>query len=112
MGIETNTNSNLGKISDLLANLTGVPFRIFRGTELVSTHNYISLLADPFDTCRDRLEGVKQGIDWIYGDNYYYGVVSCNDTHVVIGPVGENMSSAGDNALQISEKLNISEDVL
>ena len=71
-----------------MGNLSGIPFRIFRGTERLFFHAAAELPADPFLTCEAGLHVLPEHVGYIAAEDFqYYGFVRTGEETVVIGPV-------------------------
>ena len=103
-----NTNisfEDLIKAAQYMATMSGVPIRVFKGNEKRAFLCHLPLVADPFDLFRGGMDQFGFGAKIIDDNNYYYAIVSNDDIHVVIGPLGEHLNTKEDNALSAAKKL-------
>lgn len=79
--------ADLKYISTNLANLTGVPVRLFKGDEEIFYHSLIKLLKDPFLIDKSAAFKIKDDVSYYQSHYYYYyGIINFDDYKVVIGP--------------------------
>ena len=73
-----------------LANLSGVPVRVYVGEELTAFSSIAALPLDPFEKCRKAVFEIDRHIGY-YVTSYdtYFGVVRADDLRVVLGPTSQ-----------------------
>jgi YSIRK-targeted surface antigen transcriptional regulator len=71
-----------------LANLAGIPVRLYQNEEQIFHHSLVSLLKDPFELDRDM--AFKLEDDICYYQNpyyYYYGIINLDQYKIIAGPI-------------------------
>ncbi len=97
--------NELNRMAKVMSTMAGVPIRIYKGEEKLSFLCHIPLIADPFDLYEGEMSQFSHGSQIIEDNNYYYGIVSNGDIHMVIGPLGEHLCTKENNALSAARKL-------
>lgn len=80
-------NIDLNYICKVIGNLSGVPIRVYSGTELLFYYSIVALPKDPMEIYRDDIWHVTANVGYFITKHfYYYGIINSGDTKIVIGP--------------------------
>lgn len=78
---------DLKYICKVIGNLSGVPIRVFKGTEQIFYYFIATLPKDPMDIYREEIWSVTANVGYFITKRfYYYGIVNSGDTKIVLGP--------------------------
>lgn len=70
-----------------LANLCGIPTRLFENNKLVSFNSFVNFYKDPFLLNQSEILSLKQTIGYYTcEDFFYYGFINYLDFKIIIGP--------------------------
>ena len=78
---------DLKYVSTNLANLAGIPVRLYHSNEQIFYHSLISIIKDPF--LIDKESAFKLKDDICYYQNqyyYYYGIINFEEYKIIVGP--------------------------
>ncbi len=90
---------DLNYICTSIANLTGIPVRIYLDGELLCYHSIVDLPGDPAGAYLDNIFAIPDRIGYFAADCFqYYGVVNDGGVRIVTGPVSESVP--GDQELR------------
>lgn len=80
-------NADLNYICKVLANLSGIPVRVYKNENMVFYQSLVNLVKDPIEIYKKEIFETKDHIGYfITPDFYYYGIVNSEPYKVVIGP--------------------------
>lgn len=93
-----------------LANLSGIPVRIFEKEELKELFSVVRLPKDPFEICRDVVSAIKDNVGYYISPRFHiYGVVNSGCIKIVVGPTTQ--LAAGDQSLrELAFQLDVPKD--
>ncbi len=78
---------DLPYIATTIANLSGIPIRIFQGDVRTFYHSPVYLPKDPICSCLDEILKLHAHICYFATSHfYYYGIVNHGETRLVLGP--------------------------
>ena len=84
---------NLPYIVRSMGTLSGIPVRLFRGDELISSYYPVKLPRDPMEICRSEIFSVSNHVGYYVSPLFhYYGVVNSSHGRIVIGPTAQIMA--------------------
>ncbi len=77
-----------------MSNLSGIPTRLFRGSQLLKSWSFVHLPADPFFLYREEIFAVTEHVGYyITPLLHVYGILRCGGIRIVIGPTAQIMAS-------------------
>ena len=81
------------KIDDLeylctnLANLSGIPVRLYKDDKQIYYYSMIKFIKDPFELDKAKAFALKDNIAYFQNDYYYYyGIINFSNHRIVVGP--------------------------
>ena len=81
------------KIDDLeylctnLANLSGIPVRLFKNDKQIYYYSMIKFIKDPFELDKAKAFALKDNVTYFQDDYYYYyGIINFTNHRIVVGP--------------------------
>lgn len=78
---------DLDYIAVSVANLSGIPVRVYRGEQLVIRHSMAELPVDPIALHREEIFAVKAHVGYYITPHFnYYGVINFPGGRLVVGP--------------------------
>lgn len=70
-----------------IGNLSGIPIRLFEGSELVFYHSFVRLPKDPMEIYRQEIWNINTHVGYFVTRHFnYYGIINSGKTKLVIGP--------------------------
>jgi AraC-like DNA-binding protein len=83
-------NVNLPYLCKTLANLSGIPTRVYHGDELTFYSSVVSLPKDPIILFKNELWAIKDHIGYFITPRFFlYGIVYSGDTRIIVGPTAQ-----------------------
>ena len=81
------------KIDDLeylctnLANLSGIPVRLYKDDKQIYYYSMIKFIKDPFELDKAKAFALKDNVTYFQNDYYYYyGIINFSNHRIVVGP--------------------------
>ena len=88
------SNTDINYLCTVIANLSGIPVRVYTNGEQTFYSSIVRLPKDPVCTCQRRISEVTEHVGYVSTDHYhYYGIVNSGHTKIVIGPSGQTGAS-------------------
>ena len=85
---------DLTYLCTVIGNLSGIPVRLFRGSEQIFFHSAVKLPCDPMRAYWEDIWRIKEHMGYFTTRHFhYYGVVNSGDWKVVLGPTRQVSSS-------------------
>ena len=102
--------ADLDYIARTLANISGIPVRVFEGEELKYYSSVIKLPKDPMEACRKEIFALKGPVAYYISPLFHvYGIVNLKNQRIVIGPTAQ--IPADDQALrELAFSLDVAKD--
>lgn len=77
-------------IARMLAGLSGIPVRVFRGEKLIEYQSMVRLPRDPMMTCRAEIFQLTDHVAYHITPRFLaYGVIRSGDVRIVVGPTAQ-----------------------
>ena len=77
-------------IARMIAHLSGIPTRVFRGESLLCYHAVVSLPKDPMLLYRDEIFTIRDRIGYYATPSFHiYGVIKIGEIRFVVGPAAQ-----------------------
>lgn len=87
-------NVNLPYLCKTLANLSGIPTRVYNGEELTFYASVVSLPKDPMILFKNELWAIGDHIGYYITPRFYlYGLVRSGDVRLIVGPTAQITAS-------------------
>ena len=81
-------------LSKTMANLSGVPVRVYQGTTEIHHHFPVSLPKDPMIVYRDEIFAITEHVGYYVTPLFhYYGILNTPDVKIIIGPTAQIMAN-------------------
>lgn len=81
---------DLTYICKSLANLSGIPTRLFESEALAGTFSTVKLARDPMEVYRGEVFGIRSHVGYYITPRFHlYGVVNSGNTRIVVGPTAQ-----------------------
>ena len=78
---------DLKYVSTNLANLAGIPVRLYHSNEQIFYHSLISIIKDPFLIDKESAFKLKEDICYYQNQYYYYyGIINFEEYKIIVGP--------------------------
>ena len=85
---------DLKYISTVIGNLSGIPIRVYKGSELLFYYAVVDLPKDPVMVCRNEIFAITDHVGYFITPHFhYYGVINSENTRIIIGPTKQVMNS-------------------
>ena len=79
--------SDLNYICKTMANLSGIPVRLYRGKDETAFYSMVDLPQDPMVIYKDKLLAIDEPVSYFVTKHLsYYGVLNIADNKIIIGP--------------------------
>ena len=103
-------NLDLSYIGNVIANLSGIPVRVYENSKLIVYRSLVQLVKDPIVIYQKEIFAIKDHIGYfITPDFYYYGIINSDPYKIVIGP--SRQSSIQDQGLkEIAFRADVEQD--
>lgn len=103
-------NYDLDYIAGSIANLAGIPVRIYEGSELTIYKSQVRLQADPITLYLDEVFAVKAHVGYFITPHFnYYGIVNFQGGRLVVGPTRQ-ITHNEQELRELAFRLNIPKD--
>lgn len=80
-------------ICNLIGNLSGVPIRLYKGSELRYYYSFVDLPADPIIPFAEKILTFEKHIGYFITPHFhYYGIIAKGNMKIVVGPSMETAS--------------------
>ena len=87
-------NVNLPYLCKTLANLSGIPTRVYQGTDQTFYSSVVSLPRDPMLLFKDELWAIREHIGYFITPRFYlYGLVRSGNMRLIVGPTAQIAAS-------------------
>lgn len=100
---------DLTYIAQKIADMAGVPIRIFRGTKKICFFSVLPFPADPFDAIKESIPPEKSSISYFVNDDSdYYGFLTAGKDILILGP-GRSADMAPQVIRRYADRLNLTD---
>ncbi|MBQ9045006.1 MAG: helix-turn-helix domain-containing protein [Oscillospiraceae bacterium] len=87
-------NVDLNYICTMIGSLSGIPIRIYRGSEQLFYYDIVGLPRDPMTVYRDEIWAIGSHVGYFSTQHFnYYGVINSGDLKIILGPTRQITNS-------------------
>ncbi len=87
-------NVDLRYICTVIGNLSGIPIRVYRGSEQLFYYDIVKLPKDPMTVYRDEIWAIRSHVGYFSTRHFnYYGVVNSGEFKIILGPTRQIVNS-------------------
>lgn len=85
---------DLKYLCKVIGNLSGIPIRLYEGTNLAFFHSLVFLPKDPMEIYHSDIWAVRSHVGYFVTKHFhYYGIVNSGPTKIILGPTRQTSAS-------------------